>query len=568
MIKLYKIILTLTVLTVVVSNILVNAQGIFPTTTSTTLKQPPPPPKTPDPPPKTTPPFPPPPPPPPKTTETTTTPLLPPPPLTTEPPPPLPKTTDTTPPQITPKQPPPPITTETLIFTPTPSLTSAPVTPSQNTQLCTTSKDCDNTMFCNQGKCQLRGLLGYKCVNKDGCLNELICNNKGFCQYKNNGPIKSHSYDVKKAAITGGIIVGIFIASGFIFVVYRGFKKREERKGRELTSSIYSTDGTAEFDPIYPFSERSNSFSGSKPTSPSHVPTTNHYDPLPPAGSGGFVGGPGPRQGYYNYYNNDYNGGGYMRQNENEVTKRTINLLQQTRGNVMIAPHAPPHIPHAQHAQHPPLPSHPPHLQQNYNWNYGVPGTQPAPSAQQQLMMNQDGLFPVPSIKRNGGLIPNNMNKDIKKNLNNKNNKNNFPSSSNSSYSTEENTSKRKLSPNVNSSDKQKKTQNLRDLNSVGSTTSNTSESSIYNVESIYDTYARESMFKPKTLEAKLSQEDLSKNNTTINQNTSKPIGRSRSRTFGHADGSKPLQSIKSSTVEEQKNVSRGLNGINENDEI
>jgi hypothetical protein len=442
-------------------------------------------------------------------------------------------------------------------------VSTQPLSPLPTPQLCTTSDDCDNTKFCNQGKCQPRGSLGDKCVNRDACLSQLICN-KGVCQYRDDGPKNGHNYDVKKAAITGGIIVGVFVVSGFIFFVYRGFKNREGRKGRgELTSSLYSTDGTAEFDPIYPFSERTNSFSNNKPTSPSHVPTTNHYDPLPSNGSGGFVGGPGPRQGYYNYYNNDYNGGGYVMQNENEVTKRTMKLLQQTRGNVMIAPHVPPHAPHApSHIPHAP---HPPHLQQNYNWNYGVPG---APPAQQQLMMNQGVLFPVPSVKRNyGGHIPNN---DIKNNVNNKNNNNN---SSNSS--------------NVNTGDKQKKTQNLRDLlesnsNSVDSLPSNNSENG--NVESIYDTYARESVIKPKTLEVKLSQatnnndnkDDLSRNtpekryNPTIDQSTSKDsksiTGRSRSRTFGHADSSKPLQS-KSSTVGQQ-NESKGLNGINENDEF
>lgn len=561
------------VLIIIVSNILVEAQVIFPTPTTTAPKDPPKdPPKTPSPPPPksppTTPPPPktptPPPPPPPKSSDTTptettppavittvTTPQLPPP-----PPPPTPKA-------LPPKQPEP--------QSPLPSFT-APASPSPQipiTQSCTTSNECDIAKFCDQGKCQPRGSLGDQCINKDGCLVQFICN-KGVCQYKDNGPKTNHGYDVKKAAITGGIIVGIFAVSGFIFVIYRSFKKRKDSKGRELASSIYSTDGTAEFDPIYPFSERSNSFSNSKPTPPSHVPTTNHYDPLPPTGNAGFVGGPGPRKGYYNYYNNDYNAGGYMRQNENE---RTINLLQQTRGNVMMAPHAPhaphapPHIPHVQHPQHP---QHlQPHLQQNYNWNYGVPGVQPALPAQQQLMMDRGGLFPVPSIKRQyGGPIPNNMNNDIQNNPINKKKSNNSFNSSNSSNSYEDDKSRRTKSPNVkdvNSGDKQKKTQNLRDLlnsNSTESIPSNIPEN--YNVESIYDSYARESMFKPKTLEVKLSQV-TNDDDSTIDQNISKDsksmIGRTRSRTFGHTDGSK----VKSSTVEEQKSE---LNGINENDEI
>ncbi|CAG8438895.1 18938_t:CDS:2 [Rhizophagus irregularis] len=382
---------------------------------------------------------------------------------------------------------PPPVHSEPL--SPPPSSTSAPASPSPlPPQSCNTSIDCDNTKFCDQGNCQPRSSFGEKCVNKDGCLNPLTCN-KGICQYKDNESTKNHNYDIRKAAITGGIIVGIFVVGGFIFIVYRCIKKRKERKGRELTSSVYSTDGTADFDPIYPFSERTNSFSSSKPTQPSHVPTTNHYDPLPPTGTtgnGGFVGGPGSRQGYYNYYNNEYKGG-YMRQNENEVTKRTMNLLQQTRGNVMIAPHAPhapPHIPHPQHPQLPQIPQLPQH------------------------------------------------------------------------------------------------TQNLRDLldsNSVDSMLSSGSENNY--VESIYDTYARD--FRPKTLEVKLSKEtnnnnvikdNLARNtsekkyDSTIEQNTSKDsksvTRRSRSRTFGHVD-----PRIKSTTVQEQKSGSKGLNGINEYDE-
>lgn len=473
-------------------------------------------------------------------------------------------------------------------MSPPPSSTSAPASPSPlPPQSCNTSIDCDNTKFCDQGNCQPRSSFGEKCVNKDGCLNPLTCN-KGICQYKDNESTKNHNYDIRKAAITGGIIVGIFVVGGFIFIVYRCIKKRKERKGRELTSSVYSTDGTADFDPIYPFSERTNSFSSSKPTQPSHVPTTNHYDPLPPTGTtgnGGFVGGPGSRQGYYNYYNNEYKGG-YMRQNENEVTKRTMNLLQQTRGNVMIAPHAPhapPHIPHPQHPQlpqipqlpqhvphvpHPPHPPHPPpHLQQNYKWNYGVPGVQPAPPAQQQLMMDQGGLFPVPSVTRQYG--GSKLNNDVKKNSNNNKINNNSFNSSDSSNSNE-----------VNSGDKQKKTQNLRDLldsNSVDSMLSSGSENNY--VESIYDTYARD--FRPKTLEVKLSKEtnnnnvikdNLARNtsekkyDSTIEQNTSKDsksvTRRSRSRTFGHVD-----PRIKSTTVQEQKSGSKGLNGINEYDE-
>lgn len=558
------------VLIIVVSNISVEAQGIIPTPTTTTPKDPPKTPPSPPPPPP--PPPSPPPPPPPKS------PILPPPKSPILPPPP--KSTDTTPttpstvitvttPQLPPPTPstpkvPPPSQPEP----PPPSFT-APASPSPQipiTQLCTTSNECDTTKFCNQGTCQPRGSLGNKCINRDGCLSQFICN-KGVCQYRDDRPKRNHGYDVKKAAITGGIIVGVFAVSGFIFVIYRSFKKRKERKGRELTSSIYSTDGTAEFDPIYPFSERSNSFSNSKPTPPSHVPTTNRYEPT---GNAGFVGGPGPRKGYYNYYNNDYNGGGYMRQNENE---RTINLLQQTRGNVMIAPHAP-HAPHASshipHVQHPQHAQHlQPHLQQNYNWNYGVPGVQTSLPAQ-QLMMDQGGLFPVPSVKRQyGGPIPNNMNNDIKNNpIINKKKSNNSFNSSNSSNSYEDDKLRRTRSPNVkdvNSSDKQKKTQNLRDLlnsNSSESIPSNISESC--NVESIYDIYTRESIFKPKTLEVKLSQV-TNDDDSTIDQNISEDsksmIGRTRSRTFGHTDSPK----VKSSTVEEQKSE---LNGINENDEI
>jgi hypothetical protein len=370
-------------------------------------------------------------------------------------------------------------------------------------------------MFCNISlrKCQPKGGLGDSCNNNNECSDPFVCN-KNSCQYNDSGSNRNDThYNVKKVAIIGAIVVGVSGVCGLVFFVYRQFKNRNDY---DITSRLYSTDDDISEPDPYPFNERSNSFSNNAVQQPSRA----HYDNLPPARNRGFAA---PHQGYNNYYNeynnnnnNNNNEGRYMRQNENGNVTRTMNLLQQTRGNVVVTP------------------------PQNYNWN--------PPPVQQP----QSGLFPIPSVKGNYGvpIPPNNM-----MNYNNNNNNN---SSENLNHNQPKASSRYSVDYSVNRNNQQVRTNPPRELSKDSSTLpvpsnlKQKNKNSSTERDSFFDYYTRDSFFA-KTLENKLSIFKRNKNDPDPERKATVHDTASRIQTFGYDP--KLVKSPKSSTVEEVKKI-------------